>query len=145
MLFGTRQNQSTNQALVDTVFSFLGDNSYAGNGFCAYPLRTTLSAKVRRDGRIGLIMIQAASPYDGKVRHRCRLKPRHWSGLYPNLQDFWALRQARRVANYMYQNIDHTSETSKLAADLASKTVDLYKKSLAKDAEYELRRWWERD
>ena len=133
MLFGARMDRDTNQALVDTVFSYLGEVGW--HGFTQ--VRTTLEAKVRRNGHIGLIMINTASFGTGKTLHRRQLQKHHWVRVY-NDEFLWGIRYAQRMVRFSsrFEGKDvHQKYKDALIA---------LEDELAPTCEYTIGWWWAR-
>ena len=130
-------DRDTNQALVNTVFSFLGEDIILS--YTRY--KTTMSAKVRRDGDVGLIMIDTKIENDDtglKPFQRRQLQKFHWTRIHAD-KHAWGIRYAQRMLRF----------AEKLNMPLAAETQTKFREALATleecvepDVEYSLNRWW---
>ena len=93
MLFHVNMDRDTNQALVNTIFSFLGEDVW----YKGKPMLKTLSARVRRDGHIGKIMVN--TEYLSKTMYRRKFQKEHWVKVVPD-EHRWAVNYAKRMIRY---------------------------------------------
>ena len=133
MLFGTRMNQKQNQNFVDIIFSFLGNERPINRDDV---VKTTLSCRVRRDARIGKIMIEES--LNGKMHHRHGLQKVHWRMDIPYNHRV-ARRNLERVSKFLQKT--GMIKTAKRAAD----TLKLLNDNLHLNANnFDTDRWWMR-
>ena len=133
MLFGADMDRDTNQALVDTVFSYLGEVNWYGFNH----MRTTIKARVRRDGHIGLIMINTADVLSGKTIYRRQLQKYHWVKVYED-QYLWGIRYAKRMVAFSGR-FENKNVIQKYKDALAA-----LEDVLEPDCEYTIGWWWKR-
>ena len=136
MLFGARMNQKQNQEFVNIIFGFLGDerpvNPWKDDGV----VKTTITCHVRKNGHIGLIMIE--ENVNGKTMHRHGLQKSHWCENIP-----YGARVARR---HMEKILLYASMTGKLeTAKLATATLKSLNEQITKQADdFTTNRWYAR-